>query len=303
MRVCITGGTGYVGLCISAALIRQGYEVTLLIRKRSLPLELASRPNVRLIQCDLLDEAKVRKQLKGQDCLIHNSLIWNDDDQQPATTDFESTINLFQSAADVGTEKIIYTSSTAVHRPFKPFMTVNDPLEAYDSYAFVKGQNELLLKAIAENLDIKATIIRAGPVIGAPEFDGEKIKLHSQIAKMFSCALDNHPIVLTEEAGRQFICRRDLAKVFLAAIQAKSEPGTYLAVSENLTTWESIARQMIENLDSKSEIIPSSHQEEEKRFETRTLIDKLGLRFNSQASMKAMIESMAAEYSSGPFSL
>lgn len=303
MRVCITGGTGFVGLSLSGLLIKRDYEVTLLTNERTLPQELAFRPNAFLVKCDLLDFAKVRKHLSGQDCLIHNSIIWSKDDDLPSSADFESTLGLFQAAAEAGIPKVIYTSSTAVHRPFKPLMTEDDQIDPFDTYAFVKNQNEVLLTVLAEKLGFQGTIIRSGPVVGPPAFEGEKLKIHSKISSMFSSALDNYPIHLDQELARQFIGRDDLARVFLAAMQSSAEPGTYLAVSENMTSWESIARQIIEKLNSKSEIVPSNSQDAACRFSTDSLLQKLGLRFDSQASMAAMIDGMVSEYSSGPFSL
>ena len=303
VRVCITGGTGFVGLSLSSLLIRRGCEVTLLTHERTLPPDLAARPNAYIVQCDLLDFAKVRKYMSGQDCLIHNSIIWSDEDEMPASGDFESSICLFQAAAEAHVKRVVYTSSTAVHRPFKPFMTALDEVEPYDAYAFVKSQNELLLATLSEKLGFEGTVIRPGPVVGGPAYEGEKLKVGNQINRIFNCALDNSPIRLDEEVGRQFIGRDDLAKVFLAAIQPKAEPGTYIAAADNLTTWESIARLIVEKLDSKSEIIPSGNQAPECRFDTMPLIKKLGLRFNSEASVAAMIDSMTSEYSSGPFSL
>lgn len=302
MRVCVTGAAGFVGTSLVDLLLSKGCHVTALVHNRLLPESLTRRRGLECYICDLRDLSDLSGFMKGADCLIHNAIVWDDLDTGPNTIDTFVSINLFQWATAQGVEQIIYTSTTAVHRPFKPLMTEDDVLQPDDDYADIKLKGELALKDFAESAGVKTTIIRSAPVIGAPEYEGEQLKLLSGLKSIFDSALDNAPIYLPKEPGRQFICRRDLAETFWQAMQPKSPAGTFLAASANMTSWEQVARQFVEQLDSKSEIIPPGQYSPPSFFDCSRLAKEFGLTFDSQLSLQAMIESLTNEYTKGPFS-
>ncbi len=302
MRVCVTGGSGYIGTSLINLLLSKGCQVTALIHNRPLADRLAKHPSLESHVCDLRELSDLSPFLKGADCLIHNAIVWDEKPLHTNTLDKFVSINLFQWAASQGVGHILYTSSTAVHRPFTPLMTEVDDLQPADDYAETKLKGELAAKDFALQAGIKTTIIRAAPVIGPPEYEGEKMKMLSTMKDIFNAALDNATIHLPYEPGRQFISRDDLAQTFWRAMQPDSPPGTYLAASSNYTTWESIARMFLEQLGSKSSIVVPSSLSQPCHFDCSRLEDQLGLKFNSHAGLQAMIESLTADYTKGPFS-
>ena len=70
-RICILGGTGFVGRNITSALLAQGYEVSILTRHRERNRDLLVYPSVRVIESDVYDEDELTTQFRGMDAAIN----------------------------------------------------------------------------------------------------------------------------------------------------------------------------------------------------------------------------------------
>lgn len=289
MRVFITGASGYVGAHLVRALTKQ-HEVSALTRSEVRARELRQHFGARLLVGALQDVDALEARLRDHDVLIHNALVW---DEAPTELEFEDTrlaIKLFEAAAKAGVKRVLLTSSLAVHRPFgcspaaRPqSMRETDALHPTDSYGAIKASNELFLSALAHMHGMHSQIVRVGPVVGAPAYEGAVFKSDPRFARLVEQAGRGVDIVVQRGEGRQFIAAHDVAETY-AQLAVADGHETWICTAENFTTWQHIAERVVERMGSSSrvsvegEVTPHA-------FETTKLARRLALRFKSHAAM------------------
>lgn len=292
MKVFITGASGYVGAHLVRALREEGHAITALTRSESRASELREHFDAHALVGALQDVDRLEAQLRGHDVLIHNALIW---DAQPTELELEDTrltIKLFEAAARAGVKRVLMTSSLAVHRPFTAVMRASDALAPTDSYGAIKASNELFLSALAHTHNLAFHVLRLGPVVGAPAYEGAALKSDPRFAMFIEKARRGEDIVVKAHDGRQFIAARDVARIYAALLTSPLERETWICTSENFTTWQQIAEQIVKSVGSSCRVIVEGEVGTHS-FETTKLAETLGLRFESHAAMHEHIAHIA----------
>jgi dihydroflavonol-4-reductase len=72
MKVCVTGGTGFLGAHLVAMLARRGDDVRVTVRDRR-RLKALEGLDVEVVDADVLDRRKMRRALTGCDLLFHTA--------------------------------------------------------------------------------------------------------------------------------------------------------------------------------------------------------------------------------------
>jgi nucleoside-diphosphate-sugar epimerase len=120
MKVLLTGGTGDLGQTLVPRLLDNGNTPVILdVRAPPDPKQAAV-----FIQGSVLDRSKLKDYLRGIDCIVHIA-AWHgihEDRGGRGPYDFfdlnvRGTFEVFEAAASVGIDKIIYISTTSVRRP------------------------------------------------------------------------------------------------------------------------------------------------------------------------------------------
>ena len=70
-RICIVGGTGFVGRHLVARLAGEGHYVKVLARHRERHRDLLVLPTVHVIEADVRDEATLLREFRGMDAVIN----------------------------------------------------------------------------------------------------------------------------------------------------------------------------------------------------------------------------------------
>ena len=121
MRVCVTGGSGFVGSQVVAACLDAGHEVVATVRdardaRKTAPLDaLASRGPLAIVTADLLQPGSFDEALRGCQALLHVAGV-----ASPTTSEPQEVIrpaldglrNVLAAAARAGTvRRVVLTSS------------------------------------------------------------------------------------------------------------------------------------------------------------------------------------------------
>lgn len=106
-KVLVTGGTGFIGRPLTAALLTAGADVTLLARSRPK----ANAPMPRVILGDMANPAAVRAAVAGHDIIINLAY----DVRQSGPANLAAFETLLAAAEAEGRARIIHTSSIVVY--------------------------------------------------------------------------------------------------------------------------------------------------------------------------------------------
>lgn len=77
-RVCVVGGTGFVGRHLCNQLVKDGWQIRVPSRSKNIPAELAVLPDLQFIQADIYDQATLQWLFNGCDCVINLVGILNE---------------------------------------------------------------------------------------------------------------------------------------------------------------------------------------------------------------------------------
>lgn len=151
-HVLVTGGAGYVGSLLTPQLLDLGYKVTvydmLYYGDHFLPKDNA---NLRVIQGDIRDTAKLAEAFKGVDQVISLACISNDasfelDENLSTTVNLDAFEPMVIAAKQAGVKRFIYASSSSVYGVSEsPDVTEEHPLVPLTLYNKYKGMCEPLL--------------------------------------------------------------------------------------------------------------------------------------------------------------
>ena len=113
MKALVTGASGFIGAAVSRAVLEAGMEVRVLVRPTSNRQNLRGM-NVETVSGDLQDPHSLRKALGGCHYLFHvaaHYALWDPNPSVFYRVNVDGTKNLLQVAADVGIQRIVYTST------------------------------------------------------------------------------------------------------------------------------------------------------------------------------------------------
>lgn len=77
-QICLIGGSGFVGRHLATRLVKSGYHVRVLTRRREAHRELLVLPNLQLIESSIYDATALSEQLQGMDVVINLVGILNE---------------------------------------------------------------------------------------------------------------------------------------------------------------------------------------------------------------------------------
>jgi len=173
MSVLLTGGSGDLGQTLVPRLLDGGD--TPVILDVHTPREL--KPGAVFIQGSILDRPRLPETFRGCDCIVHIAAwhgIHEDRGEKNAYDFFDLNVRgafeVFEAAASLGIDKIVYISTTSVYRPDSRY-----------------GSSKILAEAIAEDYrkhrDMKVITLRPRGFI--PYWNREVYARYSDWARWF----------------------------------------------------------------------------------------------------------------------
>ena len=109
MKVLVTGGTGYLGRSVVAALAARGHELVIFARRASRSLLPGTA-----IDGDIRDRTAVERAAQGCDAIVHSAAlvsIWRRRPQDFDEVNVGGLRNVLAAAAALHTARVVYTSS------------------------------------------------------------------------------------------------------------------------------------------------------------------------------------------------
>ncbi|HWK96682.1 MAG TPA: SDR family oxidoreductase [Pseudolabrys sp.] len=169
-KVFITGGAGYVGHVLTPRLLARGYKVTV-YDTLFFGARFPNDPNLRVVQGDIRDIAKLSEAVQGHDAVLHLACISNDasfelDENLSKTINYDCFEPMVLACKNAGVKRFVYASSSSVYGVSdSPNVTEEHPLVPLTLYNKYKGMCEPLLWKYNSD-DFTTTVIRPATICG-----------------------------------------------------------------------------------------------------------------------------------------
>lgn len=176
VKVLVTGGTGFIGSQLVAALVRRGDSVRVLHRARSDLVALAGLPIEHAIG-DILEPEAVLAAVSGCDLVFHVAAVasyWRTQRAQIYRVNVDGTRTVMEACLRAGVPRVVHTSSIAAVGLPRPGTMANEdtPFDEWSArfpYGDSKHRAEgEVLKAVA--LGLRAVIVNPVIVIGPGDY-------------------------------------------------------------------------------------------------------------------------------------
>lgn len=203
-KICVLGGSGFVGSSVVAKLDQAGYAVTVLTRRRDSARHLFLLPNVTVVECNVMDDEALAAALKGADAVINLIGILHQDGRASFDAIHHQLPARLAKICDAsGIKRLLQMSSLQADS------------DAPSQYLRSKAAGEAALQAFAHKLDI--TIFRPSIIFGRGD---SFINLFATLIKLL-------PVVLLAKPNARFqpVWVEDVASCFAASIQNKQTYG------------------------------------------------------------------------------
>lgn len=173
MRVCVTGGTGFIGGALVDRLLRERASVRVLARPSPRADELAKR-GVEVIQGDLSNSEALDQAVRGTEVVFHAAAMveGRGSRRQFIETNLGGTQLVFDACIRQGVRHVVYLSSIAVYGLISRGERI-DELTPWDespgkrdSYAQSKIAADQYVSKLRLKADVGVTIMRPGVVYG-----------------------------------------------------------------------------------------------------------------------------------------
>jgi len=200
-KICILGGTGFVGRRLTARLAAAGHDVRIITRRRERHRDLLVLPTVQLIDGDVYNPALLRRECHGQDAVVNLVGILNERGRDGRG---------FERAHVELPEKVIQACRSSGVRRLLHMSALHASSEASSYYLRSKAKGEALVLA-SESATLRVTVFRPSVIFGHDDsFTNRFVRLLRAVPWVFPLAC--------ADARFQPVYVEDVASAFAAAV-------------------------------------------------------------------------------------
>lgn len=172
-KVLVTGADGFIGSHLTEALLEKGYDVRAFVYYNSfnswgwldtLPKEKLSQ--IEIFSGDIRDPNGVREAMKGIDGVFHLAALiaipfsYHSPDSY-VDTNIKGTLNVLQAARELGTERIMVTSTSEVYGTAQ-YVPIDEkhPFQGQSPYSATKIGADRLAESFYRSFNLPVSIVR-----------------------------------------------------------------------------------------------------------------------------------------------
>lgn len=199
MTILVTGGTGFIGGRVARNLLSKDEPVICMDHAPNLTpfADLKDEPRLEIVQGDIthIDDLVAAIRNYGVRRIIHLAALL------PPITETEprlamriniiGTTNVFEAAARLGLERVVYASSVAAFDDQEYYgdraVNEDDEVHPYIIYGYTKMMNEVVARRYTEVFGLDARALRPASVIGYGRMTGRSAEVSRMIC---STAID-----------------------------------------------------------------------------------------------------------------
>ncbi len=231
--VLVTGGAGFIGSNLAAALIKEGHTVRILDdfsvgREENLK---GLREKAEVIKGSITDIAALRKAVQGTECVFHEAALASvtrsiEKPFETAHVNIMGTLNVLTAAREAGARRVVFASSSSIYGDSPTLPKKEDmPSNPKSPYALTKYAGERYMQLFHTLYGMETFSLRYFNVFG-PRQD-PKSQYAAVVPKFVSAALTGGTITIDGdgEQSRDFTYIKDAVAANLAAMKASKGAG------------------------------------------------------------------------------
>jgi nucleoside-diphosphate-sugar epimerase len=252
-RIAVTGGAGFIGGHLVAALLQDGYAVSVLDTGRSRTEPPAALVAATVVRGDIRDAERCRAAFAGCDAVVHlaaqSTVMGSEQDPEACfATNVLGSWCVMEAARAAGARHVVFASSREVYgEPASLPVAEDAPLRARNAYGASKIAGEALLTARAD-AQLGVSILRLANVIGA----GDRGRV---VPRWIDAARAGEPLVLYGgEQQMDFVPVDTVVTAFQRTLGRGPLDGPVNVGSGRTTTLHELARRIVAAFPSSSTV-------------------------------------------------
>jgi len=227
----ITGGAGFIGANLTKRLLKNNYDINLLVRPSTNLWRLKDiLPQIKIHQVDILKKQDLSKRIRNinPSTIIHLATYTQyrnqQDYEQMIKTNINGTLNLLDASKNINYDIFINTGSSSEYGIKNKPMKEIDILEPISFYATTKASATLLCQAFSREYKKPIVTLRPFSVYGPYEERDRFVPI------IIEAVIKNKPANLTSgDQRRDFIYINDVIDIYIKTIvKGKSLSGQVL---------------------------------------------------------------------------
>jgi UDP-glucose 4-epimerase len=238
MKYLVTGGGGFIGSHITAALAASGKDEVVVFDNFST----GNRANIKDINCaivegDLRNQAALDEAVKGVDTVFHHAALCSvaKSMEDPATThdvNVTGTLNLLEACRKAGVRRVVFASSSSVYGDSESLpKTEKDPVAPLSPYAVSKLIGEHYCQLYSRTFGLETVALRYFNVFGPRQYPNSEYA--AVIPRFVSAILQGRtPEVYGDGSQtRDFTYVGDIVQANLAAANSPDAAGQIMNIA------------------------------------------------------------------------
>lgn len=172
-KILVTGAGGFIGSHLTELLVREGFDVRAFVHYNSLgswgwidSFPEKEKKNIEVFSGDIRDPNGVRDALRGCDAVFHLAALiaipfsYHSPDTY-VDTNIKGTLNILQAARDLGTSRVLVTSTSEVYGTAQ-YVPIDEkhPYQGQSPYSATKIGADRLAESFYRSFDLPVTIVR-----------------------------------------------------------------------------------------------------------------------------------------------
>lgn len=234
-KICVLGGSGFVGSAIVTKLDAAGFDVTVLTRRRESAKHLILLPHVKVVECNILDYDALQTALTGADAVINLAGILH----QSRRVSFDMMhhqlpAQLVKICTKLGIRRLLHMSS------------LRAAIDAPSQYLRSKAAGEA--EVLAANSQLNVTIFKPSIIFGRGD----------SFINLFATLIKYLPVVLLAKPNAKFqpIWVEDVASCFVKAIDNRTTYGqNYELAGPKVYTFRALVQVVMNTLKIQRPVI------------------------------------------------
>jgi len=193
LSVLITGGTGFIGGRVARVLLSKGQRVVCMDTAPDVGrfVDLGGEPRLAVVPGDTARPDDIVAAIRDHDVrrIVHLAgllpPVTEDEPRLAMRVNVTGTTNVFEAAARLGLERVVYASSVAVFDDQEYYgdrpVNEDDEVRPYILYGHTKVMNEVVARRYGERFDLDTRALRPASVFGYGRTTGRSAEVSRMI--------------------------------------------------------------------------------------------------------------------------